>query len=484
MTPGSSTSPVPPATSRKGPPPLGCGTPALRRPAGREPRRATGGSWLESRSFQNGSVAGRHLPRRAFLRRAGLAAGALALPFPLVRTTRAAPDDPIRIGVLGCGRRGLGAAREALVADRSVRIVALADLLPDRVEAARRALAGQGQVVAPEQCFSGLRSIDSLLAVPDLAYIIHATPPAFRPEHFRQIIAAGRSVFLERPMAVDAPGVRSVLATAREAAHKGLSVVVGTQRRHQANYAETLRRLQDGAIGRRIEARAYTLVSGAAPVPPPPEGMSDLEYQVRHWTEFLWLSGDPLVEQHVDQLDVLQWLTGTHPIRALALGGRQTRSIGNTYDHVAVEYEYSDGFRVFSYCRRTSGGEENVGEAILGTEGTSDGFQSVSGPNGRWTFSRPTTPEKAARGDGGTNQGYVQAQADLLAAVRTGTPREEATACAMSTLAAILGRVSAYTGKHAEWDRVMASEQTLFPASLEGRLPVAPPPIPGKYPFA
>lgn len=437
-----------------------------------------------------GQSQARSLPlrRREFLRRTSAAAGMLAaLPGSALRAANppAAGKNPVRVALVGCGARGLGAVFDALAADPAVRLVALADLFPDRLEEARRRLGARGQELPSEHCFAGLDACQRLLEVPDLAYVIHATPPAFRPAHFQLIVEAGLSVFLETPVAVDPPGVRSVIATAARAHEKGLSVVAGTQRRHQANYRETIRRLQDGAIGSLIEARVYALFPGAArPASPAPAGISDLESQVRDWTQYRWLSGDHLVEQHTHNLDVINWLKGAHPVRAIALGGRQTRETGNNYDHFGVEFEYADGFRMFSYSRQSDGCEEDFREAVLGTRGTSDCAQSIEVRGAaRWQFEPATPAREAARGHGGSGSGYVQEHADLIAAIRGArAPLEEATACAESTLTAILGRTSAYTGRITEWDKVLASSESLMPERLDFStpIPVTPPPIPGK----
>jgi len=427
----------------------------------------------------------RHCPplsRRRFLQRSSIAvaSSSLAVHWPFVVTGQAAPDGPIRLGVIGCGARGLGAASEALRAAANVRVVALADVFLDRLSRAREELAKASQLIADDHCFAGFDGYQRLLALPEVNYVVHATPPGFRPGHLRAIVEAGKHCLLEMPVAVDPPGVRSVIESGELARWKKLSLGVGTQRRHQDNYKETVKRLQAGAPGEILAGRAYAEVQGEGQLTKP-ANLSDMEWQLRHWPYYAWLSGDPYVAQHVHNLDVLNWILRAHPVRASGMGGRQVRTLGQVYDHFAVEYQYADGACLFSYTRQTDGCEDDVSETVVGTQGTSDCCQWIETRSGAaWKFPKQTTAPAAARGDGGTNNGYVQMHADLIRAIRTGQSLNEAGMGADSTLTAIMGREAAYTGQPVEWDRILNARLDLTPPRIEmGDVPVPAVPLPG-----
>ena len=439
--------------------------------------------------------------RRQFLQTSSLAGVGMAASFsaPFVVTSHAAADDPIRVGIIGCGGRGTGAALNVLQAgtkveyplvgyhteealpDASIRakgvqISALADVFEDRLQECRGQLAKVDMPVPPDHCFVGFDACEKLLAIPEVNYVVLATPPQFRPAQFMAAVKAGKHVFMEKPVAVDPPGVRVVIEAGRIAAEKGLGVVAGTQRRHQADYVETVKRLHDGAIGDLLEVRAnwnqgYIWVIERQP------GWSDMEWQLRNWNYFTWLSGDHIVEQHLHSLDVCNWVIGTHPVKATSLGGRQARTdskYGNVYDHFATEYEYPNGARMFSQCRQIDGCTNNVSEAAVGTKGRSNCANWIQPFGGAvWRF----------RGQAANP--YEQEHIDLINSIRSGTPLNEAQAVAESTMTAILGRLSAYTGLTLNWDETLNAALDLSPARYElGPLPIEPPPIPGKYRFA
>jgi len=435
--------------------------------------------------------------RRNFLRHSSFAlAGAAALSdFPWVRTVHAAPDDPIRIGVIGCGGRGTGAVADALgaatkviypqagyhtedlAADAApvrtnVKVIALADVFPDRLNACREQLARLKFSIPNEMCFTGFDAYKQLLAVPDVNYVILATPPHFRAQHLKAAIDAGKNLFMEKPVAVDGTGVRLVLEAGELAKQKGLGIVAGTQRRHLRGYNETLKRLHDGAIGEIIYGRAYWN-GGTIWVIERQEGWSDMEWQLRNWNYFTWLSGDHIVEQHVHNLDIINWAFKDHPIKALALGGRQARpgtAQGHIYDHFAVEYEYANGARMFSQCRQMDGCEGKVGEAVVGVKGTSNCANFIKTNDGKsWRFREQEV------------NGYQQEHQDLIASIRAGAPLNEARAIAESTLTAIMGRQSAYLGRTVEWDEVLSAATKLGPQKYEfGSLPFPEVAIPGR----
>ncbi|MBM3839832.1 MAG: Gfo/Idh/MocA family oxidoreductase [Verrucomicrobia bacterium] len=397
----------------------------------------------------------------------------------------AAADIPIRIGLIGCGGRGNGAAFDALTAAPNVKVVALADVFKNRMEMAQLAFLTKNQAIPPDQCFLGFDTYQKALAVPDVNCVILATPPGFRPIHLRAAVEAGKHVFMEAPVAVDPTGVRSVLASGEMAAKKGLSVVAGLQRRHQNNYRETLQRLQDGALGEMVLARVFNNAQGDGQMTRDP-ALSDMEWHLRAWHNHTWLSGDFIVEQHVHNLDVINWLLNAHPVRAYGMGGRQVRTLGYTFDHFAVEFEYANGVRMFSQCRQINGCQDTLSESVVGAKGTSDCFQTIQVKGGpAWRFGKPTSGFKAGRGDGGTNLGYAQEQVDWIQSIRAGQPINDTKAAAESTLTAILGRLAAYTGKTQEWDTVLNAALDLMPARCEfGPVPTPPVPVPSHYKYS
>jgi len=420
---------------------------------------------------------GERSSRRAFLKTstAGLVGGAMAVGLGRTPGANAAGSDMIKVGVIGCGGRGTGAASDVLRAAPGVKIVAMGDAFKDHLDASLKELSQfEDKVdVPPERQFVGFGAFEKVLAS-DINYVILATPPGFRPWHLKAAVEAGKHIFAEKPVAVDGPGVRSVLETYEAAKAKGLAIGTGTQRRHQTGYLETLKRLQDGAIGEITMARVYWN-QGPIWVFPKQEGWSDMEWQMRNWYYFTWLCGDHIVEQHVHNLDVANWAIGAHPVRAVGLGGRQVRTdpvYGNIYDHFAMDYEYPNGVRVASYCRQIPNCENSVSEALHGTKG----FCQVN----KYTI----TGENAWRMTSKDNLPYVQEHTDLIAAIRAGKPYNELKTVAESTLTAILGRMAAYTGQAVTWEQALNSAEDLMPSKLEwGELAVAPVAMPGQTKF-
>jgi predicted dehydrogenase len=428
------------------------------------------------RSTETGSFT-----RRDFVRAsAGLAAAAMTVGLPL-RAGAARSGNRLRIGVIGCGGRGTGAASNALESSPDVEIVALADVLPDHLDLCRKDLSeldggrAERAKVSPERCHSGFDAYKALLAS-DVDLVILATPPHFRHIHLAAAVAAGKHVFMEKPVAVDGPGIRSVLESAQAAADKRLCIVAGTQRRHEKSYLESMARLRDGAIGTIVAARCYWTQGGLWMHERQP-AWSDMEWQLRNWLYFTWLSGDHIVEQHVHNLDVVNWAIGAHPLRASGMGGRQVRTspaYGHVFDHFAVEYEYPGGVTVQSMCRQIDGCSSRVEEVVVGTLGTCrtrPGSGRIEGPSA-WRFK------------GENPNPYVQEHVDLLAAIASGTPVNEAKQVAESTLTAIMGRMSAYTGKDVTWEQALNSKESLSPESYTmGPLPVPPVAVPGRTPL-
>jgi len=440
--------------------------------------------------------------RRQFLRRSSLAlaGAAAAATVPLVHVAHgAAADVEIKIGLIGCGGRGTGAvldalgaatrviypatgyhtedvAQGALVEKKDIKVVALADVFQDRLEYCRAELAKLGIKIPKERCFTGFDAYQELLAVPEVSYVIQATSPHFRPMHLKAAIEAGKHVFIEKPAAVDVPGVKTVMEAGRLAAQKGLGIAAGTQRRHQRSYQETIKRLRDGAIGEIVYARCYWN-GGEIWVVPRKEGWSDMEWQLRNWNYYTWLSGDHIIEQHVHNLDVMNWVLGSHPIRAVAgLGGRQVRTgkeHGHIFDHFAVEFEYPGGVRMFSQCRQINGCDGLVEEAVVGSQGTSNCKSFIAPKTGKsWRF-RGEDPSP-----------YRLEHEDLIASIRAGKPINDAQAVAESTMTGILGREAVYSGKAVEWDAAMNSTRRLGPEKYElGPYPTPPVAMPGRYRF-
>lgn len=443
-----------------------------------------------------------YVSRRQFLKHSSLAAaGTAALAqVPFVLTSHAAPDDPIRIGLIGCGGRGTGAVADALGAatdvnypsagyhtenikanaatsNKNVKVVALADVFADRLNSCREQLRKLNMNIAEEMCFVGFDAYHKLLAVPEVNYVILATPPHFRPIHLQAAIEAGKNAFVEKPVAVDGPGVRQVMEAGELARQKNLGIVAGTQRRHMRSYNETIKRLRDGAIGEFLCARAYWN-GGVIWVVERQSGWSDMEWQLRNWNYFTWLGGDHIVEQHVHNLDIMNWVLDAHPVKATALGGRQARpnqNYGHIYDHFAVEYEYASGAHMFSQSRQMNGCEGKVEEGVIGTKGTSNCKDRIQTSDKQLVYrfrEQDVNP-------------YQQEHQDLIDSIRCGKPLNEAKAVAESTLTGIMGRESAYSGRSITWDEALNSKARLGPEKYEmGSLPFPEVPMPGQYKFA
>jgi predicted dehydrogenase len=416
--------------------------------------------------------------------RAGAALGAAAMVSPAFASRLArGGSDAIRVGVIGCGGRGTGAAVNALEGDAGTRVVALADLFAERVASGLGHLSGldeyRGRVDVPEERrFVGFDAYRDLLALPEVDLVILATPPHFRPIHFGAAVEAGKHVFMEKPAAADPAGVRRVIRAGEAAEAKGLSVVAGTQRRHQDNYLELMQRVKEGEIGEIVSARCWWNQGGLWVHERQPE-YSDMEWQCRNWLYFCWLSGDHICEQHVHNIDVINWAKGGPPVKASGMGGRQVRThekYGNIFDHFAVEFEYADGSVLTSLCRQIDGCAGKVAEAMQGTHGRAvswHGFSSIEGGrSGNWRTQGAENP-------------YTVEISNLLKSIRGSGPRlNESRQIAESTLTAIMGWMSAYTGKEVTWEQAMNSALDLAPASYAFTdLPTDPVPTPGRTPL-
>ena len=380
----------------------------------------------------------------------------------------------IRVGLVGCGGRGNGAAKDCAGSNENVQIVALGDVFQERIDRAKKQLAELGDkfAVKDDHCFVGFDAYQKVIAS-EVDLVIFATPPGFRPMHIAAAVDAGKHIFAEKPVAVDPAGVRSVLASAKKIKEKKLGFVCGTQRRHHAGYIETIKRIQDGAIGDVVGGQCYWNQGGLW-MHPRQESWSDMEWQLRNWLYFTWLSGDHIVEQHVHNIDVMNWVMGGPPVSAYGMGGRQARTdpaYGHIFDHFAIEFVYPNGTRIQSMARQQDGTEVRVGENIVGTKGTSNpSAGQITGAN----------PLRLRAPQGGYGE-YQQEHVDLIKSIRAGSPLNEAQTIAHSTLTAIMGRMSAYTGKLVTWEQAMNSKLDIVPSSFAmGPMPVPPVAIPGK----
>lgn len=394
-----------------------------------------------------------------------------------------APDGkPLTAGLIGCGGRGTGAALDFLKAGPNLQVTALADVFQDRIDSARKKIKEEGgQEVAADRCFLGFdgyqKVIDSGVDV-----VLMAPPPHFRPAHFAAAIEAKKHVFMEKPIAVDPVGARSIMETADRAEAFGLSVVTGTQRRHQREYVETYRRIADGAIGEIVAARCYWNQRQLW-YKERQAGWSDMEYMVRDWVNWCWLSGDHIVEQHVHNIDVINWFTGMHPVKAVGFGARMRRVTGDQYDFFSVDFEMENGMHVHSMCRQIDDCASNVSEFIVGTKGASNCRDTIFKKDGSiaWKYLDPEQETTDTAPKASKISPYLQEHIDLVNAIRTNKPFNEAKNTAISTLAAIMGRISAYTGQEVTWEQMMTSDLKLGPTEYAlGPVDIKPIiPVPG-----
>jgi len=412
------------------------------------------------------------ITRRDFVKRGTVATAGVSALMASGNFAYAGGTDTIRLGLVGCGGRGTGAANDCYRSSDGIELVAMGDLFQDRMEESKEQLKkrlGDSFKVTSDRTFLGFDAYEKVLQT-DLDLVIFATPPAFRPQHLRAAIESGTNVFMEKPVAVDPAGIRSVMESAQMAEDKGLAIVAGTQRRHDPAYQAAMKRIHDGAIGEVKTAQVYWNQGGLWHHEREP-GMSDMEWQVRNWLYFTWLSGDHIVEQHVHNIDVANWALQAHPVKALGVGGRQVRtdpSYGHIFDHFGIEFQYENGARVYSMCRQQEGTPSRVGEHIIGTKGTSDGHSTIDGAT-NWTY------------EGKDVNPYVQEHADLVASIREGEPLNEGQRVAESVLTAIMGREAAYTGQEITWEEVLNADLDLGPDSHEfGSLPIPDVPAPGQ----
>ena len=417
------------------------------------------------------------ISRRSFLGTAA-AAGAAGIVVPTLLTSCApkhknvvlpvmlekAPDGPLlKAGLIGCGGRGTGAALNFIHAGPNLTISALGDVFADRITSCRERLAEDGVQIADENCFTGFDAYQKVIES-GVDIIILATPPVFRPEHLEAAVSAGKHVFMEKPVAVDPVGARQILASGEKAKGMELSIVTGTQRHHQHDYVATWGKVQEGMIGDIVSANCYWN-QGQLWYREPNPSWTEMEYMIRDWVNWSWLSGDHIIEQHVHNIDVINWFTGKRPVSAVSFGSRQRRPTGDQYDFFSTDFVYEGGIHVHSMCRQINGCESNVSEWIQGTIGTSNCQNAVWDKAGTqlWKYDGYKLDEAGKMTEDLAISPYDQEHIDFVTAIRTGKPLNEAEFVAHSTMAGIMGRVSAYTGKLVTWDEMMNSELKLGP---------------------
>lgn len=386
------------------------------------------------------------------------------------------------------GGRGSGAGRDFLEAAKilgvDANIIGLADMNPDQLTKCRQNLSRVGGTVPTENCFAGFDAYVKAINLPGVNYVILATPPGFRPIHFKTAVAAGKNVFTEKPVCVDGPGARIMYAAAQEAKSKGLKIAAGTQRRHRPSYQQTIKRIQDGEIGDVTALRTYW-VNGGPIWHRGMKGDTDLERQVNNWYHYIWLCADHIVEQHVHNIDVANWVMGAHPVKAWGMGGRQQLADkpGEIWDNFAVEFEYANGVRLHSYCGQITREFSSISEAVVGAKGAAemyDGRNSLRSNDGKsWRVPR----------DLPNDNGSVNEHVDLLKAIIHDTELNEAEQVTNSTLTAIMGREAAYSGSVVEWEDIKNSEFAYGPDLMYsdsskmtwGAFRTLRPPMPGSH---
>ena len=432
--------------------------------------------------------------RRRFLQASATAAigGGLASQVNIARSAHVAGDETIKIGFIGCGGRGTGACRDALGTKGPVKLVAMGDLFADRMERSLKRLREIKEIrdrvdVKDDMKFIGFDAYQKILDL-DVDLVLLTTPPHFRPEHYAAAVKAGKNIFMEKPCCVDAPGFRTLMAANQVAQEKKLSVVVGLQRHHQRSYQAAIEKLRDGAVGDVQYIRTYfNMPGGGRNDRGKPDGMTEMEYQIRRWGVFCWLSGDHIVEQAVHEIDIANWVMDSHPIRANGMGGRQVRTgkgNGDIWDHHFVEYEFEGGVRHYAQARQIAGCWMHVSDNVHGSKDT---MILGSGPYGMQGSGRGI--DQASRGYDRKKvreNPYQQEHDDLAASIRGSGPHLfEGGYAATSSMTAVLGRMATYSGKVVTWEEAVNSELKLAPERYA--LDVNPPAMPGpdgNYPVA
>lgn len=424
-------------------------------------------------------------PRRDFLKTSAILAGGMMIQPFSIPGAYAAGTDEIKLAVIGCGGRGTGAVFQAFETGYNIKLVAMADAFRDRIDKSYTPIMdkyGSDKVDVPEERkFVGFEGYKEAIKLADV--VILASPPGFRPDHFEEAVKQGKQVFMEKPVAIDAIGIRRVLAAAEEAKKKKLNVVVGLQRHYQDNYRETIKRIHDGAIGDIVGGQVYWN-DGGVWVNPRQEGQTEMEYQMRNWYYFNWLCGDHINEQHVHNIDVANWVKNSYPVQAYGTGGRQVRTgkdHGEIFDHHSITFTYADGTVIFSECRHFPGAANRVDESFQGTKGKvylsagNHGNLTDYKGNALYTHNREDNPNP-----------YQVEHNELFAAIVAGEYKfADAENAAKSTMTAIMGRYATYSGKVVTWDEALNSNVNLMPDKLAwDAMPKVLPNADGYYPFA
>jgi myo-inositol 2-dehydrogenase/D-chiro-inositol 1-dehydrogenase len=404
--------------------------------------------------------------RREFLKASALVAGGVMLNgVSFAAGGHSSVDDTIKIALIGCGDRGTGAAFQALSTKQNIKLVAMADAFQDRLDNSYKVLSDKFKEkvdVPQERRFIGFDAYAKAIALADVVLLV--TPPGFRPIHFEEAIKQGKHVFMEKPVAVDAPGIRKVLAAAELAKQKKLNVVVGLQRRYQNNYRETIKRIQDGAIGDIVSGQVYWN-SGGVWVKKRQPNQTEMEYQMRNWYYFNWLCGDHIVEQHVHNIDIANWVKNAYPVSIQGTGSRAWRTgkdYGEIYDNHAVELTYADGAVIYSQCRHFEGISNRVDETFQGTKGRT--YLSAGNNGVLWDHKGK---ELFSHNTKGNPNPYQTEHDELFDAI---AKREykfwDAERGAKSCLTAIIGRYATYSGNTIKWDEALNANNSLFPDQL------------------
>ena len=426
------------------------------------------------------------LNRRLFLSRSAAALAATSVAgFPMIGRSDVAPKT-LKIALVGCGGRGSGAAGQALGADNYVQLAAMGDVFPDRLETAHKNLkAGEsgGRVDVPDsQKFIGFDAIDKICALKDIDVVLLTTPPGFRPEHLQKVVDAGKHAFCEKPCATDAPGVKRFLAAVAQAKQKNLGLLSGFCYRFAAGEREFFKRVHAGEIG-DVRAVYGDYMGGSPWVKPRKEDWSDLEFQMRNWLYFTWLSGDHIVEQAIHSIDKMLWaFNDATPVRAWSVAGRQQRvepEFGHVFDHFGVGYEFEGGRMGTIFCRQQQGTYSHSGEKIFGTKGTGE---IIAFKSQRLTQLDGTTWKY----EGEHPDMYQVEHNEYFASLRAGTPLNLGEKLAHSTMTGILGRMAGYTGQSVTWDEAVDSKEDLRPTEpldWKMKLPVPPVAMPGRTKF-
>ncbi len=386
---------------------------------------------------------------------------------PALQLSDQAPDGPVlKAGLIGCGNRGRGAAINFLDAGPNLEIVAIGDLFQDQIDRTREILLqSRGMEIAEENCFIGFDCYQKVINA-GVDVVLLASPPHFRPREVKAAVEAGKHIFLEKPVAVDPAGVRIISEQSEIAKQKQLCMVTGTIRRYQKDYIETQRRVAEGAIGDIVGANIMRHGNALWWVERKP-GWTDMEYMIRNWGNFCWLSGDHIVDQFIHELDVMSWYLGSHPVKAIGNGGRHQRQSGDQFDHFSISFEYDNGLMAHGATRQINGLHTGKTERITGTKGFADASGSIYDNKGALVWEYPYPDDNDQDQTWRVQNPYLQEHVELVSAIRTGGYINDSDENITSTLISIMGRMAAYTGLEVSWDEVLNSNMRLGPETCK-----------------